>query len=100
MGKLSNFARKAVAWLRRARRSYDDLDPTIKVLLRQNKNLSKYFAQLEKIEQTVGAHTTLWPRVEKHAHNKWSLELDSAEVIYLYAFKRAFDKHLKSKFKE
>lgn len=55
-----------------------------------------YLKKLAQLEQTIGAHTSAWPKIENGAKTNQSVLLDSTEAMYLYEFKRLWDKHIKA----
>ena len=55
---------------------------------------------LQKVEETVGAHTSAWPKIARAKKQKEGLTLSAAEVKYLAAFKSVFDRTVKRRFKK
>lgn len=55
----------------------------------------RYMAALARLEQTVGAHTSAWPKIEAAAENNTELVLTAEEADYLNRFKRVWDRNIK-----
>ena len=99
MARITQAVRKALDWLRRARSNMDKHQVEIEALravLSENKKTAKaldvVFGGLEKVEQTVGAHTSFWKKIHDQARKKEGATLTAEEVAYADAFKKGFDK--------
>ena len=56
-----------------------------------DKLFEKIAKRLQKVEETVGAHTGAWSKIDRAKKQGKGLFLTVAEVKYLFAFKRVFD---------
>lgn len=55
-----------------------------------------YLAKLAELEQGVGAHTTVWSSVEEAAKKGLPVTLTVDGTLYLYKYKKLWDKHIKN----
>ncbi len=99
-------AAKAIRWLVRSfkfwRSNKTEFSAALAVLKAAGlapKILEDMSSDLRKVEETLGAHTSVWSKTDKAKKQKSGLTLTVAEVKYLYAFKRVFDKRFKKRFK-
>ena len=89
---------RALRWLGRAykfwRSKNVEFDVAIKALRVAgigNRLLEKIAKRLHKVEETEGAHTSAWSKIDRAKKQKRGLTLTAAEVKYLFAFKKVFD---------
>ena len=85
-------AKKAIRWLVRSfkfwRSNKMEFSAALAVLKTAGlapKILEDISSDLRKVEETVGAHTSLWSKTKQAKKEKRGLTLTVAEVKYLYA---------------